>query len=315
MLTANNIRISLDRREPSADIDFVSHAHTDHIAAVKSSKSIVASEQTVQLVEELLDRKLNTREVPDSVRLLSAGHMLGSKQLCVDDSETGKRIVYTGDFQLAPSRTADKIEIVDTDTLIVDSTYCSPNIKFDKKEDVEWAMQKWTRDRVARGIAIFSVYAMGKAQEMIAILNDAGITPVVSGKIAKISGVYVRNGVKLDYLSKEDRPEECAEALKGDFVGITERRDLVQYGAELSKTHQTRVFTGVATGWSQAFRFDTDVQFGLSDHADFAQCVDYINASGAKEVLTYGSNSDEFAQNLTSAGYNAHAFGDAQAPL
>ncbi|MDE1833291.1 MAG: hypothetical protein KGH58_02630, partial [Candidatus Micrarchaeota archaeon] len=218
MLTANKMRISLDRREPSADLDFVSHAHTDHIAAVKSSKSVVASEQTVQLIEGLLGRELKTKEIPESMRLLSAGHMLGSKQLCVDDSETGKRTVYTGDFQLAPSRTADRIEIVDTDTLIMDSTYCSPHIKFDDKADVEWAIQKWTRDRLERGSVLFGVYAMGKAQEVISVLNAAGITPVVSQKISRISGVYVRNGVGLRYHSKYDDPEECARELKGRFV-------------------------------------------------------------------------------------------------
>lgn len=315
MLTANKMRISLDRREPSADLDFVSHAHTDHIAAVKSSKSVVASEQTVQLIEGLLGRELKTKEIPESMRLLSAGHMLGSKQLCVDDSETGKRTVYTGDFQLAPSRTADRIEIVDTDTLIMDSTYCSPHIKFDDKADVEWAIQKWTRDRLDRGSVLFGVYAMGKAQEVISVLNAAGITPVVSQKISRISGVYVRNGVGLRYHSRHDDPEECARELKGRFVGITERRDLAEFGAEMSQRRGDRVFTAVATGWSQAFRFDTDVQFGLSDHADFAQCVDYINSSGAKEVLTYGSNAGEFAANLSAEGHNARAFGDAQGRL
>ncbi|MDE1811039.1 MAG: hypothetical protein KGH66_03290 [Candidatus Micrarchaeota archaeon] len=315
MLTANNMRISLDRREPSADLDFVSHAHTDHIAAVKSSKSVIASVQTVQLIEELLERKLKTREIPQSVRMLSAGHMLGSKQLCIDDSETGKRTVYTGDFQLAPSRTADKIEIVDTDTLIVDSTYCEKRIKFDAKEDVEWAIQKWTRDRMEKGIVLFSLYAMGKAQEMIAILNDAGITPVVSKKISKISGVYVKNGVKLNYHSRQDDPDECDSVLKGNFVGLTERRDLADYGSELSAKYGKRVFTGVATGWSQAFRFDTDVQFGLSDHADFSQCAEYIESSHAKEVVTYGSNAQEFAANLSADGYNARAFGDMQSRL
>ncbi|MDE1833009.1 MAG: hypothetical protein KGH58_01165, partial [Candidatus Micrarchaeota archaeon] len=101
----------------------------------------------------------------------------------------------------------------------------------------------------------------------------------------------------------------------GRFVGITERRDLAEFGAEMSQRRGDRVFTAVATGWSQAFRFDTDVQFGLSDHADFAQCIDYINSSGAKEVLTYGSNASEFAANLSAEGHNARAFGDAQGRL
>ena len=51
MLSLNGINISLDRRESGSDIDFISHAHSDHASAAKASGHILASSQTIQLIE------------------------------------------------------------------------------------------------------------------------------------------------------------------------------------------------------------------------------------------------------------------------
>src|SRR5271169_4226361 len=128
MINSNNLRISLDRREPNSDIDFISHAHTDHLAAVKSSKMVLASKQTIQLIEQ--SQNLAVQRVVDSEKfeLIEAGHMLGSKQLVVNDNNSGKKIIYTGDFQMVKSKTSKPIDVKDTDVLIMDSTYENPSI-------------------------------------------------------------------------------------------------------------------------------------------------------------------------------------------
>jgi Cft2 family RNA processing exonuclease len=61
----------------------------------------------------------------------------------------------------------------------------------------------------------------------------------------------------------------------------------------------------VASGWAKIFKFDTDVQFNLSDHADFSQALEYINACAPKIVFTFGSNARLFAKNLVLRGYDA----------
>ncbi len=55
------------------------------------------------------------------------------------------------------------------------------------------------------------------------------------------------------------------------------------------------------------------MQFALSDHADFSQAVDYINACGPKIVLTFGQRADVFAKNLSLKGYNARPLRDTSA--
>jgi len=309
MIQSHNLRISLDRKEPDSDVDFVSHAHTDHLGAIRSSKSILASTQTIQLIEQSQNRSIANRTDHNGFRLLEAGHMLGSRQLCVDDCE-GRRVTYTGDFQTVGSKTSSPIEIVETDTLIMDSTYPEKFVKFDDKYEVETALQEWTLKMLDRGIVIFSAYAMGKAQELIAVLNDVGIKPLVSKKISRVSKVYQQNGVKLNYCSAYDSDSNYDEILKSNFVGITDGRDLPSLKAGLEFAHSREVYTAVATGFAKIFRFNTDAQFPLSDHADFQQSVEYIEATKAKKILTYGPNAPSFAKNLCKEGYDSIAFNE-----
>ena len=307
MINSNNLRISLDRKEPQADVDFISHAHTDHLRAARSSKRVLASQQTIQLIEQSQNITIQNK-TDDGFTLIEAGHMLGSRQLCANDDNSGRRITYTGDFQMVRSKTSRPIEIRDTDVLIMDSTYENPSVKFDDKYEVESSMQGWTEKKLKEGIVIFSAYAMGKAQELISIFNDVGIRPAVTRKIGKISKVYADNGIKLDYSSPYNDEGDFEEHIMENFVGITETRDLQSLKAHLQMAHGKKVFVAVATGFAKVFRFNVDEQFPLSDHADFNQSVDYIEATKAKEVLTYGPDAASFARNLGAEGYNALPF-------
>ncbi|MGI0100254.1 MAG: hypothetical protein ACREBH_00815 [Candidatus Micrarchaeaceae archaeon] len=308
MIQTNNIRISLDRREPDSDMDFVSHAHTDHLGAVRSSKGILASDQTMELIEQAHGITIQNRAACGNFRMLDAGHMLGSRQLYIDDAVSGQRIIYTGDFQTVRSKTSSPIEIAETDVLIMDSTYYDSCVKFDDKYEVESAIQDWTMEKLKHGIVLFSAYAMGKAQELIAVFNDAGIKPLVSRKISKVSKIYTRNGINLDYSSVYDSDGDYDSIVKGNFVGITDSRNLEMLRVGIETAHNKQAYTAMATGFAKMFRFHTDAQFPLSDHADFRQSVEYIESTKAKKVLTYGPNASCFAANLSKEGYDAAPF-------
>ena len=309
MIQSNNVRISLDRREPNSDIDFVSHAHTDHIGAVKASKSILASEQTIALIEQTHGITIRNVAQSQGFRLLEAGHMLGSRQLHVDDAN-GTGITYTGDFQTVRSKTSKPIDVIDTDILILDSTYADSMVKFDDKYEVETAIQDWTLAKLRNGIVVFGAYALGKAQELISIFNEVGIRPLVSKKISRASKVYVENGIDLKYSSAYGHDDAYNSLVRDNFVGITDSRNLDTFRAGLSAAHGKNVYTAVATGFAKMFRFGTDAQFPLSDHADFTQSVEYIESTNAKMAVTYGPNAVSFARNLSREGYESVPFSD-----
>ena len=78
--------------------------------------------------------------------------------------------------------------------------------------------------------------------------------------------------------------------------------------ARLSKRF-SKVFTATASGFAKSMRFNTDVQFTLSDHADFKQAIEYINRVEPKVIYTCGSSSEVFARNLRAYSKNAYSIG------
>ena len=290
-------KIALDSKDDEANVNFVSHAHTDHISGLRKNKKALASEVTKDLVESRSNISMELIDEPECVELLNAGHMLGSRQLFVQNDLYGYSILYSGDYQMDEPVLAEKLETRKADVLIVDSTYPYPDVKFDEKSEVITAIQHYARMKMERGHVVFGAYAVGRAQELVKILNEAGIEPAVDAKIASANRVYEKHGVRLGY-SLLDSPESSA-------VSIVEQSKLSVTREAISAKSIKRVFTAVASGWAKIFKFDTDVQFNLSDHADFSQAVDYINACSPKIVFTFGSNARLFAKHLAMRGYDA----------
>ncbi len=310
MLYTNGLAISLDKREKGSDIDFVSHAHTDHMAAVRSTNNILASSGTVDLISSVHGIDLSGKEaqVDGRIRMLDAGHIFGSKQLVVEDEIGGNKITYSGDFQMLPQKASLPIEVEDTDILIIDSTYPDPSHRFPDKEEVESLIQEWAESMLKRGIVLFGAFATGKAQELIKILNEINVLPVVSKKISIVNKAYERGGVDLDYCSAYDDESEYGAVTRGNFVGITEKNSLRELKGMLGTAYKKEVFTAVATGMVDRTTFDAEARFVLSDHADFYQSTEYIDATCARKVLTYGPNASAFAMNLSKHGYDAMPF-------
>ncbi|MEM3227416.1 MAG: hypothetical protein QXK65_00510 [Candidatus Micrarchaeaceae archaeon] len=303
------IGISLDSKAKDSEIDFISHAHTDHTSAAKSSNSMLMSNETGSLLEEIYGIQTKGKIVRHvkNLKLLEAGHILGSKQLVINDEVLGKKIIYSGDFQMEKPVASKPIEIESADTLILDSTYPQYGLKFDEKNEVGEKFVKWVKERLETGIVIINAYAIGKAQELIKMLNEDNIVPVVSNKISKACDVYNRYSFNLKTVSAFAEDTEYESALSRNFVGVTEK-NAKKLAMALHEIYGKRVFTAIATGFSAMYKFDTDAQFTISDHADFYQRLDYINEVSPRDIFTYGKDSEVLANTLKKAGYKAEPY-------
>jgi putative mRNA 3-end processing factor len=298
-------RISLDGSSGNADFVFISHAHSDHIKGARG-KNIITSEETAKIIEAREKIGLK-RSSEGKFEMLDAGHILGSKQLFIDSS-IGYSILYTGDYQLQKSCVAPAIEPRQADILIIDSTYPYLNVKFDERSEVEEAIRKYITLKLEKGIVLFSAYSLGKAQELVKIINSIGIVPVVDKKISQVNKIYNEYGMGLRYASFYDNEDEFNEIVKRNFVGIVSTRSIRELARSVGIAYGKKVFTAIATGFAKMFRFETDVQFGLSDHADIYQALEYISIVNPKIIYTSGSNSHLMAENLKKFGYNATPF-------
>lgn len=308
MITVDGMNISLDEREPQSDMDFISHAHSDHIMAAKKSKAVITSDETSDLIKAAYNIDIIRSDFKSKgISLLNSGHMLGAKQIKVDDPNNDKTIIYSGDYLVENNDPKNKIEIKKSDMLIVDSTYPSPSFKFDDRAETINQIKDWVERSMDKGIILFGSYSMGKPQELISILNEIGIIPVVNKKISMISKVYNKYGCGLKFKSVYDGDENLFD---DNFVGIISNISLSRTKHMLSYIHHKKVMTAVTTGFSKVYNLSVDKQFDLSDHSDFYQALQYIDSSNPKEVYTYGQSQDEFALNLRKLGYNAKPFSE-----
>ena len=307
MIRVGKLNVSLDCREQDSDINFVSHAHSDHISGAGRGKKVLASKETIELME--IRGKHGMEHIPnlESATLINAGHVLGSKQLYAEPEELGASLLYSGDFQMQAPSVAAPIETRQTDILIIDSTYPDPSTRFPERNRVIAEISEFILSRLNDGIILFGAHSIGKAQELIRIANDTGTIPVVDKNIHFVNQVYLRHGVALDYVSFYKDEEEQAQSVLQNFMGITTMSKLHKTAALLSSLYKKKVYTAVATGFASTFNMRTHAQFVLSDHADFAQATEYIRLCSPSRIYTRGSqkSAKKFAENLSKAGFPA----------
>ena len=302
-----NMKLKVPECEPHIALDhaqgelcFVSHAHSDHTSAVRSLKPLFATEETLHLANAK-----TAHPIPKNISLLGAGHMLGAAQLFA--RLDGQSLTYTGDFKLSPSLTCKGAQIKECDTLVMESTYGSPSMRFPSREEVLSHMEKWVNANSSKNAIIFGAYTMGKAQEIVKFLNDfCGITPIVSSRIDSICAKYEELGVRL--LRVRSGTEESNEMAKSPFVAVMPSRSVnLQFGSSLSGALNMNVLTALASGWAHSFRLPVDRAFPLSDHADFSEMLQYIDSASPKKIVCALGRGEEMAMHLKKLGYNAIA--------
>lgn len=280
--------IALDHGK--ADEAFLSHAHSDHIKGIRKRESIVASDITVALA----DLKAKPK-VLRNTKLLNAGHILGARQLQVEHD--GFSRVYTGDFCVRDSIITKGCDIPTCDELIMEATYGAPEYRFPDYADVCMNLATWVNMHPSQNI-IIGCYELGKAQELIKVLNDyAKAIPIVTENMEFFCSVYEKHGVPLKRAVVGSPDAE--EIMRHPFVALVPMRHAKRYFAKrLSEAFGRETLCAVTTGWALNYRFNVDASFPLSDHADFYDLKSYIEQTGAKKVSFFCGDGSKLLETI-----------------
>ncbi|GAC1348944.1 MAG: ligase-associated DNA damage response exonuclease [Vulcanimicrobiaceae bacterium] len=230
--------------------------------------------------------------------LFSAGHVLGSAQLLIEGARG--RFVYTGDFKLEHSYTAEPPEVKACDTVLMECTYGRPQYVFPPRAEVAGAMVAWARKALEEdAVPIFFAYSLGKAQEAMAILGNGGIPLSTHGAVASMARVYEEAGVAMPPYARYD-----ATTFDGRSALIWPPSGKALPKAVRGKAVRTAALTGWVLGRGANFAGRTDAGFPLSDHADYPSLLRYVELAQPKKVLlNHGGR--EFVGRLRRLGVDA----------
>src|SRR5436190_8978881 len=195
------------RRQPRG---FISHAHTDHMARHELAYCTPAT-------AELYQHRFGPRATHvigfgeplawgDCVLTTHpAGHVFNSAMLAIAGDEG--TVLYTGDFKLRPSATAEPAMPPRADVLIMESTYGHPRYRLPPREEtIAQLVAIVTRVLGAGRTPVVHAYVLGKAQEVTRILTLAGIRVVQHPLVHAVSVVYQRCGCDLGPIELCDGP-------------------------------------------------------------------------------------------------------------
>lgn len=272
----------------------VTHGHADHcrpgaasllatpetaaIAAVRYGETAFGSVQTLRCGEGL-------RIGDATLRFAPAGHVLGSAQVVIDTD--GGRAVVSGDYKRRPDPGCDDFELVECDLFVTEATFALPVFRHPPAES-QIAKLLHSLTLFPERAHVIGTYALGKAQRLILELRAAGHdAPVfVHGALRKLCDLYETLGIGLGRLENATVAEK--DRMKGAIVLAPPSAIADRWARRLPEP-----VVGMASGWmtvrQRAKQRGVELPLILSDHADWPELIDTVQAVKAAEVwITHG---------------------------
>ncbi len=286
---------------------FVSHAHADHFSRHETA---LCSEVTARLVEKRFGMGTERLEgVPFGqmvekdgfrMRLLPAGHIIGSAMLHVTRKSDGATLLYTGDFKTRRGRTTEAVNFIQADTLIMETTFGLPSLVFPPQMEVDAEVLRFVNDTLADGeVPVLFGYSLGKAQEALALLAENDIPVLSHPKVAEMTEACRAVGAKLPepVIFEGFAREGHAVIAPPNCVNAKLMRGL--------KSRRTAMLSGWALQPGSLYRYRVDRIIPMSDHADHTGLMECVTRVRPKRVLTVHGFCKEFAAELRAKGIEA----------
>lgn len=297
--------LRLDPRRARARA-IVSHAHSDHVARHRRWVTTPGTAALCARRWNARDLEVHEFDAPwqegdATVTLLPAGHILGSAMVLVEYH--GTRVLYTGDFRLRPSATAEACRTVAADVLVMECTFGEPRYRFPDRAAVVDELCDFVEHTLAHdSVPVLLAYSLGKAQEVARVLGDRGYPVALHASAWEMLEVYRELGVPF---------ENCAAYEMGPV-----RQGVLIVPPNLGGSsivrrlprRRTAFLSGWALGPPERAGRRWDAAFPISDHADYGELLEMVERVGPSRIYTL-HGPESFAARLRSRGEDARVAG------
>jgi putative mRNA 3-end processing factor len=290
----------------------ITHGHGDHARA--GNERVLATPGTIAIMRSRYGdlaggslQPLDYRETVSvgdvTVRLVPAGHVLGSAQVVLDYH--GTRVVASGDYKRRPDPTCPPFEPCNCDVFITEATFGLPVFRHppDRQEI----------DKLLHSLSLFperchvvGVYALGKCQRILALLRQAGYEEPVylHGALIGLTELYERRGVPLGPVLPWTGV--ARDALKGRIVLAPPAATTDRWSRRLPDP-----LVAMASGWmrvrQRAKARGVELPLVISDHADWDELISTIDEVAAGEIWVTHGREEALVHYATQKGYRARA--------
>jgi len=271
----------------------ITHGHADHARA--GHGAVLATPATIAIIAARLGQSaagsLQALAYGEplgigatTVRLVPAGHILGSAQVVIEHN--GARAVVSGDYKLAPDPTATAFELVRCDLFITEATFGLPVFRHEP-DTAEIGKLLASVTTFADRTHLVGAYGLGKTQRLIALLRAAGYQrPIwLHGANRALSELYVALGIELGALAPVS---EAPNRLPGEIV-ICPPSALSDRWSRRLMDPVTALASGFMRVRARARQKGVELPLVISDHCDWPGLIATIAASEAEEIwVTHG---------------------------
>jgi putative mRNA 3-end processing factor len=272
----------------------VTHGHSDHARA--GHDAVLATAETLDIMAlrygEGFTSARQAAVLGENIRIGGvavtfhpAGHVLGSAQILIEQG--GFRVVVSGDYKRTPDPTCRPFAPVRCDAFITEATFGLPVFRHPAPEG--------EIVRLLDSLALFperthivGVYALGKAQRMIALLREAGYArPIhIHGALEKLTQYYTGRGLPLGDIQKVTAAERGR--LGGEIVLCPPSAITEPWARKFPEP-----LTVAASGWmrvrARARQRGVELPLIVSDHADWDELCRTVLETGCHELwVTHG---------------------------
>lgn len=304
------IDLWLDNTEP-CEATWISHGHSDHARgchgrAIGTSITLRFYRMRLWLEEEQQEPETIPLEFGETMEwngaaltAYPASHILGAAQLLIE--YRGERLVYTGDIKLRQPLCGEATQPIKCDRLIVESTFGLPIYRLLDRDAAIERIIRFARRCLDEGeVPAFIGYSLGRGQEIVHVLCQAGIRTAVHGAIAKFIPVYEESGYGFAGWEPYD-----AKAIAGKALVV-----VPTHGSALEASGK-KIRLAYVSGWAALdnarARARAEELIPYSDHADFDELMTLVKESGAAHIDVVHGYTAPFAHTLRLRAYSAAA--------